>query len=167
MIKGNCKQGHLTLRKRRLKNNNKAWIKLSEAIFFLAFWEITGKSLSVPHSQQHLWKSSQPARCTYNLQPDLLGSFPADVWPNITGQLGVVIGQNSAFQWWGWGRWCDRKWVWSEIHPFTWEGGVKKVSEKCHIEGLLDIKSPQTPFIVYYPGTLSYIILYSPNSQPA
>ena len=32
---------------------------------------------------------------------------------------------------------------------------MRKVSEKCHIEGLLDIKSPQTPFIVYYPGTLS------------
>ena len=33
-------------------------------------------------------KSSQPARCTYSLQPDLLGSFPADVCPDITGQFG-------------------------------------------------------------------------------
>ena len=33
-------------------------------------------------------KSLQPARCTYNLQPDLLGSFPADVCPDITGQFG-------------------------------------------------------------------------------
>ena len=35
------------------------------------------------------------------LQPDLLGSFPADVCPDITGQfsLGVVIGQNSPLQW--------------------------------------------------------------------
>ena len=45
--------------------------------------EITEKNLSVPHSQQDWWKGSQPARCTYNLQLDLLGSFPADVCPDI------------------------------------------------------------------------------------
>ena len=53
--------------------------------------------------------------------------------------------------------------MWPEIHPFTGGGGegggkegeVKKVSEKYHIEGFLDVKSPQTSSIVYYPGTLS------------
>ena len=44
--------------------------------------------MSVPYSQQDWWKSSEPARCTYNLQPDLLGSFLADVCSNITGQSG-------------------------------------------------------------------------------
>ena len=34
------------------------------------------------------WESSQPARCIYTLQPDLLGGFPADVCPDITGQFG-------------------------------------------------------------------------------
>ena len=72
-------------------------------------------------------ESSQPARCTYNLQPDLLGSFrPADVCPDITGQfgcghtekfspsvgvggrgvdrkLGVTKVRNSPLQWVGWG----------------------------------------------------------------
>ena len=47
-------------------------------------WE----NLSVPHSQQDLWKSFQPARCTYNLQPDLRVSFSADVCPDINGQFG-------------------------------------------------------------------------------
>ena len=28
------------------------------------------------------------SKVTYNLQPDLLGSFPADVCPDITGQFG-------------------------------------------------------------------------------
>ena len=30
----------------------------------------------------------QPARCTHNLQPDLLESFPADACPDITDQFG-------------------------------------------------------------------------------
>ena len=68
--------------RKRHKNNNKAGIKLSGAI--LSIWEMAGKNLSVPHSQQDWCKSSQPSRCTYNLQPDLLGSFPAD----IIGQFG-------------------------------------------------------------------------------
>ena len=36
----------------------------------------------------------QSARCTYNLQPDLLGSFPADVCPKITGQFGSDYSAN-------------------------------------------------------------------------
>ena len=55
---------------------------------FKAFWEIAGENLSVPHSQQDWWKSSQPGRCIYNLQPDLLGRFTADVCPDITDQFG-------------------------------------------------------------------------------
>ena len=38
---------------------------------------------------------SQEERCTYNVQPYLLGRFPADVCPNITGQFGC--GNNSKF----------------------------------------------------------------------
>ena len=55
---------------------------------FKHFGKFLGKQFSVRHSQQDWWKSSQPARCTYNLQPDLLGSFPADVCPHITGYFG-------------------------------------------------------------------------------
>ena len=51
-------------------------------------WEIAGKNLCVPHSQQDWWKSSKPARCTYNMQPNLLGSFPADVSPATSGRFG-------------------------------------------------------------------------------
>ena len=51
-------------------------------------WEIAGKKLCVPHSQQDWWKSSKPARCTYNMQPDLLGSFPAEVSPATSCRFG-------------------------------------------------------------------------------
>ena len=51
-------------------------------------WEIAGKNLCVPHSQQDWWKSSKPARCTYNMQPDLLGSFPAEVSPATSDRFG-------------------------------------------------------------------------------
>ena len=50
-------------------------------------WEIAGKNICFPHSQQDWWKSSKPARCTYNVQPDLLGSFPADVSPGTSGRF--------------------------------------------------------------------------------
>jgi len=58
---------------------------------FKHFGRLLGKTLSVPHSQQVWWKSFQPARCTYNLQPDLLGSFPVDVCSDITGQFGCGL----------------------------------------------------------------------------
>ena len=45
---------------------------------FKHFGRLLGKKLSVPHSQQDWWKNSQPARCTYKLQPDLLGCLQAD-----------------------------------------------------------------------------------------
>ena len=74
------------LRKRPKNNEAESFMK--------PFWETAGKNLSVPHSQQDWWKSSQPARCTYNLQPDLLGSFTGR---RMSG-LSVVVGQNSALQ---------------------------------------------------------------------
>ena len=42
------------------------------------------------------------------------------------GPVSSVRGQNSALQWWRWGGWCDRKWVWPEIHPFTGGGGGRR-----------------------------------------
>ena len=35
-----------------------------------------------------LLNTRQPVRCTHNLQSDLLGSFPANESPDITGQFG-------------------------------------------------------------------------------
>ena len=59
-----------------------------------------------------------------NQQPDLLGRFPADVpvCPDITGQLGVVRGQNSSV---GGGGGKIAKWVWAkgDIYPFNEGGG--------------------------------------------
>ena len=40
---------------------------------------------------------SQQGVPTINLQPDLPGSFPTDVCPDIIGQVGVM-GQNSGFR---------------------------------------------------------------------
>ena len=67
----------------------------------------------------------------YTLKPDLLGSFPGDVYPDITGQFGCgVIKKNSDLQcvgvcWWGGGgeggktmgvaKGCDS--------PLQWEVG--------------------------------------------
>ena len=75
----------------------------------------------------------QPARCTYNLQPDLVESFPVDVCPDITGQCGLGHRakdkiQNPALQWGDEG-----------------EGGGglvedKQVPHKGHIAAILDIK---------------------------
>ena len=54
------------------------------------------------------------------------GRFPADVpvCPDITGQLGVVRGQNSAVQLGRGGGGKIAKWVWAkgDIYPFN-EGG--------------------------------------------
>ena len=51
-------------------------------------WEIAGKNVCVPLSQQDWWNSSKPASCTYNMQLDLLGSFPADVSPGTSCRFG-------------------------------------------------------------------------------
>ena len=55
------------------------------------------------------------------------GRFPADVpvCPDITGQLGVVRGQNSALQLGRGGGGKIAKWVWAkgDIYPFNEGGG--------------------------------------------
>ena len=122
---------------------------------------------SVPHSQQDLWKSFQPARCTYNLQPDLRESFSADVCTDINGQFGcgrrailrrsVGEGGNAVGQW---------LWRTGAIHPVSWGGGGGGVSVNIAI---LDVKYPQTPRIVFFPRTVSFqghfITSTSPNQQ--
>ena len=82
-------QGHPTRNLwKRPKNNSKAWIKLSETILNILgdCWETFISS--APHSQQDWWKSSQPARCTYNPQPELLQKFSQQPY--------VVIGRHRA-----------------------------------------------------------------------
>ena len=102
--------------------NNKVGIKLSEAI--LSILGIAGKNISVSHSQQDCWKSSQPARCIYNLQPDSLEGFPADVRANITGQFGcgcrvyfaISIKSKDLILWPWFVSFCIHNWV---IFPQT------------------------------------------------
>ena len=64
-----------------------------------------------------------------SLQPDLLGSFPADVCPDLIGQIG-----------------CGHR---ATIHHIRGGGGGggegKEVSDKYYISPTLDIKYPQTP----------------------
>ena len=59
------------------------------------FGRLLGKKLSVPHSQQDWWKSSQPARCTYNLQPDYWEVSQQTYVQTLLASLGVIIEQNS------------------------------------------------------------------------
>ena len=75
--------------RKRPKNNNKAWIKLSEAILSILgdFWEKFICS-SLPARLMEEFPASKVHLQRYNLQPDLLGSFPADVCPDITSQFG-------------------------------------------------------------------------------
>ena len=65
-----------------------------------------------PYSQQDWWKSSKPARCTYNPQPDLLGSHPQTYVQTLLASLGVVMGQNKAIRWWGRAGCWIGNWVW-------------------------------------------------------
>ena len=75
---------------KRPENNNKAWIKLSEAILSILgnCWEKFICSSLLARLREEFPASN--ARCTYNLQPDLLGNFPADLPPDITGQFELV-----------------------------------------------------------------------------
>ena len=89
--------------------------------------KIAGKNVSIPHSQQDWWKSSEPARCTYNLQPTtwLSGKFPSRlICPNITRQNG-----------------CGLR---AKFRPSVEVGGGESSS---YITAILDIKSPQTPSV--------------------
>ena len=71
------------------------------------------------------------SKVTYNLQPDLLGSFPADVCPDITGQFGC--GHRAKFSpsvgvcvcVWGGGGGGAR----GEIHPYS-RGEGKETCDK-------------------------------------
>ena len=81
--------------------------------YFKHFGRLLGKIFSDPHSQQDWRRGSQPARCTLSLQPDLLGSFPADV------------GHRAKFSpSGGRGRSLIGNWVWPKgyIHPFSGDG---------------------------------------------
>ena len=117
-------------------------------------------------------ESSQPARCTYNLQPDLLGSFrPADVCPDITGQFGcghtekfspsVGVGEGGSIGNWVWPK-C-------EIHPYSeWGGGLKgkEASYKQQIAAIPDTRSPhhhqvelaQTATLSFQKSALQYSV---------
>ena len=91
------------------------------------------KNLSLPHSQQDRWKSTQPAKCTYNLQPDLLGTFPANARPDITVHFG-----------------CGLR---AKFSPSVGQLGRGRFLTNNTI---LDTKSPQTTWIVYFQGNLSF-----------
>ena len=71
------------------KNNNKAWIKLSEAILRIVgdLWEkFECFPRPTPSKTEGRVPRQQSAPTTCNL--DLLGSFPADASPDITGHFG-------------------------------------------------------------------------------
>ena len=114
-------------------------------------WEIAGKNLCVPHSQQDWWKSSKPARCTYNMQPDLLGSFLAEVSPATSGRFGwghrtkfrPSVGVEGGIETWVWPK--------GEFIP----SGGGEVSGKKLMPDILHIKSQQTPTVIFFQATLS------------
>ena len=84
--------------RKRPKNNNKAWIKLSEAIL-----KILGGCLEKFICSSLLARLLEEFQAS-KVQPDLLGSFLPDVYPDITDQFG-----------------CDHK---TEFSPLLSEGGV-------------------------------------------
>ena len=99
-------QGHQReILRKTPENNDKTWIKLSEAILGILgdCWEKFICS-SLPARLMEEFPASK-----VHLQPAtwLQGSFLADVCPDITGYLGVVIGQNSPVQL-GWGERRER-----------------------------------------------------------
>ena len=124
--------------RKRPKNNNKAWIKLSETILSI-LGDCWGTFIcsSLP---ARLMEEFSASKETYNLQPDLLWSFPANVSPDITlASLVVDIGQNSALQS-GVGR-----------------GGFSQIMTNSTYQLFEDqrTKSPQTPWIFYFLATIS------------
>ena len=82
------------------------------------------------------WNSSQPARCTYNLKPDLLGSFPANVRPDITGHFG-----------------CGLR---AKFSPSAGQLGGGRFLTNNTNNTILDTKSPQTTWVVYFRENLSF-----------
>ena len=98
--------------RKRPKNNNKAWIKFSETI--LRNLGDCWKKVSVPHSQQDWWKSSQPA----TLQP--------------------------------------ATWITGKFHRAQFRSWVASNPYKKPVAAILDFKSPLTPWIIFFPATLSF-----------
>ena len=92
------------------------------------------KNLSVPDSQQDWWKSSQPARCT-SVQP-------------ATGLTVKFPSRTSREP--GWGGGTGRKWVWPK--------GVRGRGfwQITLVAPILQTKSPQTPWIVFFPAALAF-----------
>ena len=119
----NCRlgyfQGHQTRNfEKRPKKNNKAWIKLSEAILSILgdFWKKYICSLFPARLMEELPASKvllQPATC-------LTGEFPSR--RICRHRADIDIGQNSALQWWR--GVLIENWVWykGEIHPFSYGG---------------------------------------------
>ena len=105
--------------------NGKFWEKHLKSIY--AFWEIAGKNSFVSLSQQDWWESSQPAKSTYNLQPDLLGSFPAASRRMSRHYCPLRV-------------WANRV----KFSPSVRWGGGGALADKYHIPATLDNKSPQT-----------------------
>ena len=104
------------------EKNNKAWINLSETILRILGDRWKKIYLFLTPSKT----DGRVPRCTYNLQRDLLGSFPADVCPGITGQLG-----------------CGHR---AKFRPSL--GGRGWYKARCALTAKFnpsEIKSPQTP----------------------
>ena len=122
---------------------------------FETFWEIARKSLSVPCSQQDWWKSSQPARCTYNLT--YLEVFQQTYVQTLLASLGVAIAAKFRSSVVGRGVFGRKIGVtYRRNSPFQWwERGGGKVYDKWPIAAILHIKSPQIPWIIFFPATLS------------
>ena len=128
-------------------------------------WEIAGKNVCVPHSQQDWWKSSKPARCTYNMQPDLLGSFPADVSPGTSGRFEWGHGTKFRPSRGGRGGYRNMGVAKRRIYPFRrWGSFLQKNS--CQIFYTSNPnRHPQLYFSKQHFPSLDISLL--PNSHPA
>ena len=71
-----------------------------------------------------------------HLQPDLLESFPAEICPGNTGQFG-----------------CGHK---AKFWALAERGGGRGGGDITYYVAILGIKSPQTPWIVYFPASISF-----------
>ena len=88
---GNFEKNTPPPQKKKNNNNNKAWIKISEVILSI-LGRLLGKMylFLTPSKTDGRVPSQQGA--PMNLQPDLPGSFPADVRTDIAGTFGQVGG---------------------------------------------------------------------------
>ena len=130
--------------------NRKFWGK----DHFKHFGRLLGKNLSAPHSQQVWWKSFQPARCTCNLQSELLGSLSADVCSDITGQFGC--GHRAKFRLSVGGFRRKMGVAWGRNSPLWWRGRSKGGFLQRTHTSYSRHQLPHTPWIVFCPATLSF-----------